>query len=154
MYVCTSLANWLVRVFGPTKMTSPAGSKVRMSHVSLDNQKWKSRPPIQDDLADQFPLITLISRLRWLIRVHDGLLHGVCRRRPHHAIERTSSLRSDSAALAPLGAGPGTQTQETGCTDRNNQWSFAPSSGRRTRKGGQPHTHLRGQRESVRAAHQ
>jgi hypothetical protein len=34
---------------------------VRMSHVSLDNQKWKSRPPIQDDMLDHFPLIALLS---------------------------------------------------------------------------------------------
>jgi hypothetical protein len=47
---------------------------VRMSHVSLDNQKWKSRPPIQDDMADHFPLITLLSRLRRLNRARDGLL--------------------------------------------------------------------------------
>ena len=154
MYVCTSLANWLVRVVGPTKMTSPAGSKVRMSHVSLDNQKWKSRPPIQDDMADHFPLIAPLSRLRRLNGARDGLLRGGRRRRPNHAIERTSSLRSDSAALAPLGAGPGAQTQEAGCTDRKNQRPFAPASGRGTWEGGQPHTHLRGQRESVRAAHQ
>jgi hypothetical protein len=80
---------------------------VWMSHVSLDNQKWKSRPPIQDDMADHFPLITLLSRLWRLNGARDGLLRGGRRRRPNHAIERTSSLRSDSAALAPLGAGPG-----------------------------------------------
>jgi hypothetical protein len=126
---------------------------VRMSHVSLDNQKWKSRPPIQDDMADHFPLITLLSRLQRLNSVRDGLLSGGRRRQPYHAIKRTSSLRSDSAALAPLGAGPGAQTQEAGCTARKNQRPFAPASGRGTWEGGQLHTHLRGQRESVRAAH-
>ena len=42
-----------------------------------------------------------LSRLRRLNGACDGLWRGGRRRRPNHAIERTSSLRSDVAALAP-----------------------------------------------------
>jgi hypothetical protein len=43
-----------------------------------------------------------LSRLRRLNGACDGRLRGGRRRRPNHASERTSSLRSDIVALAPL----------------------------------------------------
>jgi hypothetical protein len=45
----------------------------------------------------------LLSRLRGLNGARDDPLRGGRRRRPNHAIERTSSRRSDVAALAPMG---------------------------------------------------